>query len=97
MHGVGYAIFLAPAYAAGRAISPRMSVALPRLQQVLVYALFAWVLVQLIVRHVGEAVALRGGAAAVLFAPLVFAPLHLFPEVVAMTLSPAAFFLLTAG
>lgn len=97
MHGVGYAIFLAPAYAAGRAISPRMSVALPRLQQVLVYALFAWVLVQLIVRHVGEAVALRGGAAAVLLAPLVFAPLHLFPEVVAMTLSAAAFLLLTAG
>jgi len=97
MHGVGYAIFLAPAYAAGRALSPRLSVVLPRLQQVFVYALFAWILVQLIARHVGEAVALRGGAAAVLLAPLVFAPLHLFPEVPAMTLSAAGFLLLTSG
>ena len=97
MHGVGYAVFLAPAYALGRTVSPRMSVMLPRLQQVLVYALFAWILVQLVAHHVGEAVALRGGAAAVLLAPLIFAPLHLFPEVPAMTLSAAAFLLLTAG
>lgn len=97
MHGVGYALFLAPAYAVGRTISPRMSVVLPRLQQVLVYALFAWILVQLIAHHVGEAVALRGGAAAVLLAPLIFAPLHLFPEVPAMTLSAGAFLLLTVG
>ncbi len=97
MHGVGYALFLAPAYAAGRALSPRMSVMLPRLQQVLVYALFAWILVQLIARHVEAAVALRGGAAGLLLAPLVFAPLHLFPEVPAMTLSAAAFLLLTTG
>ena len=97
MHGVGYALFLAPAYAAGRAISPRMSVVLPRLQQVFLYALFAWVLVRLIARHIGEAVALRGGAAAVFLAPLVFTPLHLFPEAPAMTLSAAAFLLLTTG
>lgn len=97
MHGVGYAIFLAPAYAAGRAISPRMSVVLPRLQQVLVYGLFAWILVNLIAHQVGGAVALRGGAAGVLLAPLVFAPLHLFPEAPAMTLSAAGFWLLTAG
>ncbi len=97
MHGVGYALFLAPAYAAGQEVSPWMAVALPRFQQILVYALFAWLLVHLIAHHVGAAVALRGGAAAVLLAPLVFAPLHLFPEVPAMTLSAAGFLLLTVG
>jgi len=97
MHGAGYPLFLAPAYALGRLISPRMSVTLPRLQQVLLHALFAWILVQIIVRHLGAACALRGTIPFVILAPVLFAPLHLFPETPAMTLSAGAFWLLTRG
>jgi hypothetical protein len=94
MHGVGYAAFLAPAYAIGRQISPRMSVLLPRLQQVFVGALFGWIVVQLIAHFLGPACALRGALPVVALAPVIFAPLHLFPETVAMTLSAGSFLLL---
>ncbi|NKB87915.1 MAG: hypothetical protein GKS06_06825 [Acidobacteria bacterium] len=97
MHGARYALFLAPAYALGKTISPALSVLLPRLQQAAVFGIFAWILAQLVSHVLGNACTYRGTLSAVLLAPLIFAPLHLFPETPAMTLAAGGVLLLIRG
>jgi hypothetical protein len=91
MHGVGLPILLLPAYALGSWIGPGAAVALPRALLALLYGLFAWLLYGLVEELAGGRAARAGTAAATILAPLLFAPLFLFPEVPAMLLGLLAF------
>lgn len=94
MHGVGYPLLLAPAYAVGSAVSPRFAYGLPRLMQVGFLALFAVVLMRLVRRFLDDRAAAPGALALVLLSPTIFAPLHLFPEMPAMLCAAGGFLLL---
>ncbi len=94
MHGVGYPLLLLPAYFLGRLISPTAPVAVARALQMLLYALFAFSLYRLIELLANRQAALLGTVTAVGLAPLVLAPLHLFPETAAMTLMCASVWLM---
>lgn len=91
MHGVGLPLLIAPAYALGASLSPGASVALPRAVLALLYGVFAWILYGFVTDVASDRAAMLGTLATTLLAPLVFAPLYLFPEVPAMTLSLFAF------
>ena len=91
MHGVGLPVLLLPAYAAGRLLGGWGMILLPRVFLVLLYGIFTWLLYGLIEGYGGRIAARRGTAAAVLLAPLMFAPLYVFSEVPAMTLALFAF------
>ncbi len=99
MHGVGFPLFLLPGYAAGLLIAPQsplLTVALLRLLQIALFGLFGFLLYGLIQDVAGKQTpraALVGSAAMVASAPLIFAPLSLFPEATAMTVSLAAYML----
>jgi hypothetical protein len=86
LHGVGLPILLLPAYALGSWIGPGAAVALPRALLALLYGLFAWLLYGLVEDLAGGRAARAGTTAATILAPLLFAPLFLFPEVPAMLL-----------
>ena len=91
MHGLGLPVLLAPAYAVGQRLGPEAMVALPRAVLALLYGLFAWVLYGFIEETVSARAAAYGTAATTLLAPLLFAPLFIFPEVPAMLLALFAF------
>jgi hypothetical protein len=91
MHGVGLPILLLPAYALGSWIGPGAAVALPRALLALLYGLFAWLLYGLVEELAGGRAARWGTLATTVLAPLLFAPLFLFPEVPAMLLGLLAF------
>ncbi len=91
MHGVGLPLLIAPAYALGSSFGPAAAVALPRAVLAFLYGIFAWVLYGFI-RDVSSArAACRGTLATTLFAPMLFTPMYLFPEVPAMLLSLTVF------
>ena len=87
MHGVGFPVLLLPGYVAGARFGPAAMVGLPRLSLVLLYGAFAWVLFGLVQAVAGRGAAVLGTGATALLAPLLFAPLYLFPEVPAMLLA----------
>jgi hypothetical protein len=91
LHGVGLPILLLPAYALGSWIGPGAAVALPRALLALLYGLFAWLLYGLVDELAGGRAARAGTLATTVSAPLLFAPLFLFPEVPAMLLGLLAF------
>jgi hypothetical protein len=92
MHGIGLPLLVLPAYLAGRQMGGgEWSVALPRALLIGLYGVFAWSLFGLIAETAGRRAARAGTSATVLLAPLVFAPLHLFPAVPAMLLSCAGY------
>ncbi len=97
MHGLGLPLLLAPAYAVGQRLGPEAMVALPRALLALLYGLFAWVLYGFIEETVSPRAAAYGTAATTLLAPLLFAPLFIFPEVPAMLLALFAFRELCVG
>lgn len=80
MHGVGYALVLAPAWAMGRALGPAGAVPVARFLQVLLFAGFAALLYVGLRASLGHRAAAYGTLATVMLSPFVFAPLHLFPE-----------------
>lgn len=89
-HGFGYPLLLALPLALG---GDADGAVVARSMQILLYALFAALLFEL-VRAVGGAAAGRSGTlAAVLLGPLVFAPLALFPELPVMLLALLAYLL----
>ena len=91
MHGLGLSVLIAPAYAVGQRLGPEAMVALPRALLALLYGLFAWMLYGFIEETVSWRAAAYGTAATTLLAPLLFAPLFIFPEVPAMVLALFAF------
>lgn len=92
MHGVGYPLLLLPAYAIGRRVDGgSASVLLARLLQVVVLALAAWLLVGWAAEHTDPRSALGGTLLVTVLAPVVFAPVSLFPETPAMFLAVAGF------
>jgi len=93
-HGAGYPTLLTPAIAVAQlAGNEAWAVPIARGMQIGLYGCFAALLYSL-VTAIGSVRAARIGVpAAVLLAPLVFAPPSLFPETLAMTLACAAFYL----
>lgn len=97
MHGAGYGIALLPAYALGQLLSPESTPALERALQVLVFAWFAATLWRLCVPFAGATASTAAVLLACALGPLLLAPLHLFPETLAMALSCSAFLGLWRG
>lgn len=94
IHGVGYATLLVPAIAVAQlAGRPAAAVAIARALQIALYGCLAALLYSLINAIGGRGAARAGVPATLLLAPLVFAPLSLFPEAIAMILACAAFYL----
>jgi len=92
MHGIGLPLLLLPGYVIGRRLPGDIwMVVAPRASLAVLFALFAWTLFGLVTDLAGRRAARAGTAATVLLAPLLFAPLHLFPAVPAMLLACAGF------
>jgi len=91
MHGIGLPVLIAPAYALGSVIGDGAMVALPRALLIVLYGAFTWVLYGFLLDVTSPRAARYGSAATVLLAPLVFAPLFVFAETLAMLLSLWAF------
>ncbi len=95
MHGVGYALLLLPAYTLGRMVSPTAPVVVARGFQLILFGLCLICLYRLVDEIAGRRAALGAALASGITAPLLLAPLHLFPETAAMTFGCAAVWLLT--
>lgn len=92
MHGVGYALLLAPFYRLGSlAGGGPWLYGVPRAAMALLYGLFVALLYRLIAALADRRAARRGVLAGCFLGPLLFAPTVLFPEVPAMLLAVAAF------
>ena len=97
IHGTGLAVWLTPWYGVGRNLSETAFTVLIRFAMTFWLAAAAAALFLLIDDIAGTTAAIRGTAATVLTAPLLFAGAHVFPAVPVMALSCAAYLILRRG